>query len=218
MSDENGPSSTPVYSQRKIQASLRKPRFVGIRGWLRSRSGRVVVPLISLLLGIVLGLAAVFLFGESGVGPIDIVPVSGRGDIIVEVDRTFITQLVRKNLISSGMPGQIQNINVNLVQGSQMIVSGEDEFSILGLQLIRPFTFTVQLYTNSCFLKIHIVKADFSNIPVTRLVQNFESQINHQLRQSPSGLPSGFQYCTTSVRTEPAGMFVTYMAIPVSGK
>ena len=146
--------------------------------------------------------------------PIIVVPATSRGDIIVEANRSFVTQLVTKNLNSSGMPGKIQNVNVNLTQGSQMMVSGEDVFSILGVQVVRPFTFVVQLYVSSCVLKIHIVHADFSNIPVTRFAQNFESQINQQLQKRPEGLPSGFQYCTTGVRTEPAGVFVTYTATP----
>lgn len=214
MSYQNKPTSTPSPSEQEAQTTLSKPRFARVREWLRSQTGRILIPLITLLMGIALGIMALFLFGESGVGPIIVVPVSSRGDIIVEADRIFINQLMRKNLISSGMPGQIQNVNVNLTQGSQMMVSGEDEFSILGVQVIRPFTFIVQLYVSSCLLKIHIVHADFSNLPVTRFAQNFESQINQQLQQRPEGLPSGFQYCTTGVRTEPAGIFVTYTAIP----
>ena len=215
MSYQNQPSSTPLPSQQEAQTTLSKPRFARVRGWLRSRTGRVLIPLITLLVGIILGITALFLFGESGVRPINVVHVSSRGDIIVEADRTFINQLVRKNLVSSGMPGQIQNVNVNLTQGSQMMVNGEDEFTILGIQVIRPFTFTVQLYVSSCFLKVHIVHADFSNIPVTSFTQSFESQINQQLQKKPEGLPSGFQYCTTGVRTEPAGMFVTFEATPM---
>ena len=194
---------------------MSKPRFAQVRGWLRSRTGRIVIPLITLLVGVVIGVAALFLFGETGGGPIIIVPGSAKGDIIVEADRIFITQLVTKNLTSSGMPGQIQNVNVNLKEGGQMIVSGEDVLQIFGVQVNRPFTFDVQLYVRSCFLKIHIVHADFSNIPVTSFAQSFESQINQQLQQKPEGLPSGFQYCTTGVRTEPTGIFVTYEAIPV---
>ncbi len=169
MSYQNQPSSTPLPSQLEAQTTLSKPRFARVRGWLRSRKGRVLIPLITLVVGIVFGIGAVFLFGDSGVGPIIVVPASSKGDIIVEADKSFITQLVRKNLNSSGMPGQIQNVNVNLTQGSQMMVSGEDEFTILGIQVIRPFTFTVQIYASSCVLKIHIVNADFSNIPVTTL-------------------------------------------------
>jgi hypothetical protein len=163
--------------------------------------------------GIVLGITGLFLFGESGVRTIITAPTPSRGDIIVEAEREYIAQLVRKNLNSSGMPGQIQKVTVNLTQGSQMMVSGEDKFSILGFQVTRPFTFTVQIYVSSCALKIHIVHADFSNMPVTRFAQNFESQTNQQLQQRPEGLPSGFQYCITGVRTEPAGLFVTYEAI-----
>ena len=214
MWDQNQPSSTPLPSKQETQTTLSKPRFARVREWLRSRTGRVLIPLITLLVGIALGITALLLSGESGVGPIIVVPASSKGDIIVEADRSFITQLVTKNLISSGMPGQIQNVNVNLTQGSQMMVSGEDVFSILGIHVIRPFTFIVQLYVSSCVLKIHIVHADFSNIPVTRFAQSFENQINQQLQKKPEGLPSGFQYCTTGVRTEPVGMFVTYTAIP----
>ncbi len=43
-----------------------------------------------------------------------IVPAPSRGDIIVEAERAFLTQLVKKNLSNSGMPGQIENVEVNL--------------------------------------------------------------------------------------------------------
>jgi hypothetical protein len=215
MSYQNQPTSTSAPSQQEAKTTLNRSRFAPVRGWLRSRIGRIVIPLITLLVGVILGVTAVFLSGELGVGQVMIVPGSSKGDIIVEADRIFITQLVTKNLTSSGMPGQIQNVNVNLKEGGQMMVSGEDVVQIFGVQVNRPFTFNVQLYVSSCFLKIHIVHADFSNIPVTSFAQSFESQINQQLRQKPEGLPNGFQYCTTGVRTEPAGIFVTYEAIPV---
>ena len=214
MSYQNEPSSTPSHSKEEAQTILSKSRFARVRGWLRSRTGRVLIPLITLLVGIALGIALLFLFGESGVRPIIVVPASSGGDIIVEANRSFITQLVTKNLNSSGMPGKIQRVNVNLTQGSQMIMSGEDVFSILGVHVIRPFTFIVKPYVSSCILQIHIVQADFSNIPVTRFVQSFENQINQQLQKKPEGLPSGFQHCTTGVRTEPVGVFVTYSATP----
>jgi hypothetical protein len=43
-----------------------------------------------------------------------IVPAPSRGDIIVEAERAFLTQLVKKNLSNSGMPGKIENVEVNL--------------------------------------------------------------------------------------------------------
>ena len=68
MSYQNQPSSTPLPSQQEAKTTLSKPRFARVRGWLRSRTGRVVIPLIALLVGVVLGVTALFLFGESGVG------------------------------------------------------------------------------------------------------------------------------------------------------
>lgn len=214
MSNQNQPFSTPLPSQQETQTTPSNARFARVRGWLRSRTGRVLIPLIALLLGIVIGIAAIFLFGTSGMEPIIVIPASTKGDIIVEADRSFINQLVTKNLNSSGIPGQIQNVNVNLARGSQMMVSGKDIFSILGVNVTRPFSFIVHPYVSSCVLKIHITHADFSNIPVTSFAQSFESQINQELQMKPEGLPSGFQYCTTGVRTEPTGMFVTYSAKP----
>jgi hypothetical protein len=169
---------------------------------------------VALLLGMVLGIAGIFLFGESGAGPNKVVPLTTRGDIIVEADSTFITQLVTKNLNNSGIPGKAQNVTVNLIEGDQMIINGEDVFPFLGVQVSRPFTIVVQPYVSSCALKIHIVHAAISNVPVTNFSQSFENQINRQLANKPEGLPSGFEYCTSGVRTEPAGMFITYTAIP----
>jgi hypothetical protein len=57
-------------------------------------------------------------------------PASSKRGIIVEADRSFITQLVKKNLNSSGMLGRIQNVNVNLTQSNQLMVCGEDELSM----------------------------------------------------------------------------------------
>ena len=213
MSNQKQPPPPLLPSQQEVRQSF-KVIFDQVRAWLRSRTGRILVPIVALLLGIVLGIAGIFLFGESGAGPIKVVPLTTRGDIIVEADSAFITQLVKKNLNNSGIPGQAQNVTVSLIAGDQMIISGEDVFPFLGVQVSRPFTFVIQPYVSSCVLKIHIVHADIGNIPVTSFSQSFEDQINQQLATKPEGLPSGFEYCTSGVRTEPDGMFITYTAIP----
>ncbi len=213
MQQQNRPPSVPLPSQPQPAPST--PGFVRYRSWMRSRTGRIVIPLVTLWVGMVLGIATLFLYGLSGGGQIVIVPASTKGDIIVEIDRAFLTQLVTKNLRASGMPGQIENVEVDLAQGNQMTVNGDDRFSLLGVGVTKHFTFVVQPYVSSCFLQIHVVHADFSSIPVTGFTQTFENNINKQLRKKPEGLPNGFQYCTTGVRTEPVGMFVTYSARPV---
>jgi hypothetical protein len=113
------------------------------------------------------------------------------------------------------MPGNISNVAVDLALGDQMTINGDDGFSLLGIGVTKHFTIVVQPYVSNCVLQIHVVHADVSSIPVTGFVQSFESHINQQLQQKPSGLPKGFQYCTTGVRTTPAGMFVTYSAVPI---
>lgn len=212
MSYQNRSPSMPLSSQEQAQTT---PRFARVRKWLRSRTGRVVIPLAALLVGIVLGIAAIFLYGLKGEGQMVIVPSSVKGNIIVEADKAYITELVTKNLRDSGMPGQIENVQINLSQGDQMTVNGDDGFSVLGIGVARHFTLVVQPYVSSCYLQVHIVHADFSNVPVTGFADIFESHINQQLRVKTEGLPTGFQYCTTGVRTEPSGMFVTYTATPV---
>lgn len=215
MSDQYQPPSIPLSSQQQPQTTPRSLRFARVREWLRSRTGRVVIPLVALLVGIVIGIAAIFLYGLTGEGQIVIVPSSVKGNIVVEADKAFLTQLVTKNLRDSGMPGQIENVTVDLSQGDQITVNGDDGFSVLGIGVARHFTFVVQPYVSSCVLQIHVLHADFSSIPVTGFAQVFESNINQQLQQKPQGLPNGFQYCTTGVRTESGGMFVTYLATPV---
>jgi hypothetical protein len=215
MQYQNQPPLIPLSSQTQPQTPPPKPRFTRLRGWLRSRTGRVVIPLAALCVGIGLGIVAIVLYGLSGEGQIVIAPSSGRGNIVVEADKAFLAQLVTNNLRDSGMPGQIENVRVNLANGDQMTVNGDDGFSVLGVGLTRHYTFVVQPYVSSCFLQVHVVHADFSNVPVTGFAHIFESHINQQLQMKPEGLPIGFQYCTTGVRTEPSGMFVTYTATPV---
>jgi hypothetical protein len=193
----------------------RKPRFARIRAWLRSRTGRIVVPLVALVLGIAIGIGSLLFYGLSGEGQVLLVPTSGKGDLIVEADKAFLTHVVEMNLRDAGMPGNISNVEVDLANGDHMTINGDDGFSLLGIGVTKHFTIVVQPYVNNCVLQIHVVHADVSSIPVTGFVQSFESHINQQLQQKPSGLPKGFQYCTTGVRTAPAGMFVTYSAKPI---
>jgi len=187
-----------------------------VRSWLRSRAGRIVVPLVALLVGVALGVVVLLLIGLSGQGQTVATPQAGQSDLVVEADRAFLTNLVIQNLRKSGMPGTIENVNVTLAQGDQFTINGDDTFSVLGIGLTKHFTVVVQPYIRTCMLQIHVVSANLSGIPVTGFVQSFESSINQQLQQKPTGLPGGFQYCTTSVRTQPDGMFVTYSATPIA--
>jgi hypothetical protein len=219
MSQASQPPSAPLSSQEpsgplQPVPAERRPRLAKLRSWLRTRRGRIIVPLVALLLGFGLGLSAILWYGYSGEGQVVIVPAPRTGDIIIEADRAFITDLVEKNMSASGLPGAVKNVRVDLVDGDRMTINGDDVYNLLTAQFSRHFTLIVQPYVQSCVLQIHIVHADTGGIPVTGFAQAFQNGINQQLQKKPAGLPGGFTYCTTGVRTEPVGMFITYQATP----
>lgn len=204
--------SAPEREERefKMQGSVRSPR-----SRRRGRLSRIIVPLFMLLLGIAIGLSALLWYGFSGEGPLVIIPPSARGNVIIEADKDFVTQLVQKDLADAGLPGQVTNVQVELERGAEIIITGSDTYSLLGAQLTRHFTVNVQPYVQSCTLQMRVTHADLGGIPVTTTVQSFEGDINRQLGQKPDTLPGGFTYCTVGVRTEPGGLFITYQATPV---
>src|SRR5438874_2203588 len=107
----NNPPGPPLY-QLPTDSPVptpRKPRFVKLRSWLRSRTGRIIVPLVALVLGIVIGILSLLFYGLSGEGQVLLVPISGKGDIVVEADKAFLTHLIEMNLRNAGMPGTIKN-------------------------------------------------------------------------------------------------------------
>lgn len=210
MNKQGPPLSTPLLPPPR-------PRFLyRIRAWLRTRTGRIVLPIGTWIIGLVMGILILLLIALGGEGQLHSAPkLPASGDIIVEADRAYLTHLVMQNLQGAGLPGTIKNVRVSLIHGDQMTITGDDEFSFLGIEMTRNFTLVAQPYVTSCVLQIHVVHADVNSIPVTGFVEAFENNINHQLGVKPTGLPNGFTYCTVGVRTETAGLFVSYSATPV---
>lgn len=193
----------------------RKQRLRRTRRWLRSRTGRIVVPLVALVLGLAVGLSSVIWYGLSGEGPLVIVPPAAQGNLVIDANKDFVTQLVRNDITGAGLPGHVQNVTVTLVHGAKMVIQGDDVYPVMFLTITKHFTVDVQPYVQSCVLQIRVTHADLSGIPVTTFVQSFQSKVNQELAKKPAGLPGGFAYCTVGVRTEPGGMFITYQAVPV---
>jgi hypothetical protein len=217
MSEPTSPLPSAIRktnTAKKPPKSTGKPPFKRLRRWMRSRTGRVIIPLVALLLGIIVGIGSLFLYGLSGEGKVLPVPGPGRTDISVVADRAYITSIVSANLSESGLPGTIENVQVDMTSGDQLTINADDAFSVLGIGFSKHFTVIVQPYIGNCSLQVHVTHADLSSIPVTGFVSAFESNINTQLQQKPTDLPQGFQYCATSVSTQPAGMLLTYSAIP----
>ena|SRR5215472_10049141 len=215
------PSTSPV--SRPIAPS-RKPRFARTRGWLRSRSGRAIVPGVAFMLGIGVGVVALLLyaFTLSTEGRVLVTPLPPPGgDIIVQVGPAYITRLLYRNLRNSNLPGSVENVQVRLadsdrIHSAQMTITGDENISTLGIVATRPFTIVVQPLIRGCQLQVHVLHADFSGVTVTGFAATFEGKINEQLEMKPGGLPAGFQYCATNVRTKPQGLFLTYAATPVA--
>lgn len=193
----------------------RKQPLRRTRRWLRSRAGRIVVPLLALLLGLAIGLSSVIWYGLSGEGPLVIVPPAAQGNLVIDANKDFVTQLVRNDITDAGLPGHVQNVKVDLKHGAMIVIQGDDVYPVMFLTITKHFTVDVQPYVHACMLQVRVTHADLSGIPVTTFVQSFESKVNQELAKKPAGLPGGFAYCTVGVRTETGGMFITYQAIPL---
>ncbi len=214
------PSQQFSRPPRRRVPSLRLPPWLRLPSRLHLPPRRIVIPCISFVLGIVLGVGAilVYAFSISSDGrPLPIPPPPGSGDIVIQAGPAYLTQIVGRNLRSAGLPGQVKNVRVTLQHGDLLLVDGDDQFaSILGIQITRHFTVSLQPYASACQLKMHVVRADMNGIPVTGFAETFEGKINKQLEVKPGGLPGGFAYCTIGARTETQGLFITYSAKPLA--
>ena len=197
---------------------LSKPRVARIRTWLRTRQGRIASLSMLFLIGLfvgVLGVLLYFLSISADLQPLSLPSTPQTGSIVVQVSNTYISQIVQKNIQSAGLPGQVQNIHVQLAHNQPITVTGDDVTSVLGINVTRHFTILLQPYIQLCQLHVHVLRADLSGIPVTGFVATFEGKINQQLQVKVSNLPQGFIYCTVGVHTETNAVFIVYSATPV---
>jgi hypothetical protein len=196
--------------------SLPTQRLTTMNTQLRNRAGRLLLVCVTLLIGIVLGVAGTLLsfLAISDTNPLLPTSVTPTGNIVVQADPSFLSHLVQAKLQSSGPPGTIKNVQVQLAHGDEVTINGDDEFTVLFAKITRSFTLQVQPYVSACQLQVHVVSAHFANFPLTGFVTAFEGQVNQQLRNKLNGLPGGFSYCTTGVHTEPTGLYITYTATP----
>lgn len=219
MDSESRLPSAPLASQSSSLPPPHTSRFDTIRAKMRGRVGRIFIACILFLLGLFCGIIGIFvlLFTVSPNNPVVANPVAtGTSDIVVQVGRAYITHLVSNALQSSGLPGSIQNVQVTLASGDAATVTGDDQISVLGIGTTKYFTIVIQPYVATCQVHIHVLHVDLGGIAVTGFASLFEGQVNSQIQVNTSKLPIGFTYCTSSVRTDPQGVFVSYSAKPVA--
>ncbi len=183
-----------------------------------TRRGRPLLSFLLFLLGIMLGILATLffiLFVAHDRTPIQTTASTQPSSLTVQISNTYLTQLVSGKLKTSGLPGDVSNVQVVLASNNLIQVSGTDNVSVFGIGSIpAPFSLTLQPYTQTCQPKVHLIHADLGNIPVTDFTQNYEDQINQAIQLKSSDLPSGFNYCATSVHTQSDSLNIVYSATP----
>jgi len=217
MDSENRSPSAPLASQSTSSPTPQKSRLDAVRAFLRNRWRRILFVCLAFLPGLLCGVigVVVILFVISPDSSVVVnPPAPGTNAIVVQGGTAYITHLVDNALQTSGLPGSIQHVQVTLARGDQATIRGVDQITILGIGTTRNFTIIIQPYVASCQVKVHVLHVDLGGIAVTAFASQFEGQINTQIQVNTSKLPAGFTYCTTSVRTDPQGVFVTYSAIP----
>lgn len=184
---------------------------------VRTRRGNPLLSFLLFLLGIMLGILATLffiLFVAHDRTPIQTASSTQSSSLTIQISSTYLTQLVSGKLKASGLPGDISNVQVMLTNNNSIQVSGEDRFNLIVTSVTRPFTLTLQPYTQSCQPKVRLIHADLGNIPVTNFAQTYEDQINQDIQLKSSDLPPGFTYCATSINTQSNALSIVYSATP----
>ena len=181
------------------------------------RRGNPLLSFLLFLLGIMLGILATLfyiLFGAHDRASIQTTSSTQPSSLTVQISSTYLTQLVSRKLKTSGIPGDISNVQVTLANDNSIQVTGQDRFSLFVISVTRPFTVTLQAYTQSCQPRIRLIHADFSDIPVTNFAQSYETQIDQEIQFKTSDLPEGFTYCAVSTHTQANALSIVYSATP----
>jgi hypothetical protein len=190
------------------------PPVSPVRPARRSYSCLVVALLLGIIMGI-LSILLVFLFGGGDRPPV--LPSSSSGKdaaVVVQLSRTFLSQLIQKKADFSGLPGTVSNIQVEQIQQNEITITADDQVGILGINTTKRFTLKLQPVVSNCVVRMHVLHADLQGVPITNAVATFEDQINQQLSQTGTALPGGFTYCATQVRTEAQAVIISYSATP----
>ncbi|MBX5448488.1 hypothetical protein [Thermogemmatispora sp.] len=215
-------SLPPVFSPSALEAGWSQP--------LRSPTpaqGRVRrwLPLGTFLLGMLSGasgalaLLLVMLLMLGTDRPPLSSPPAGQSDVVLQLSSTYLTALVTRSLPQVGLPGQASNVRVILQPGALVDVTGDETLTLLGVSVTRPFTLQLQPLASACHLQVHLLHADLGGLPLTWLALPLETRLNELLTRqpAPTGLPSGFRYCTVAVHTTADALWISYRAEPTAG-
>lgn len=215
MESQHEAPTEPIVADKNVSSvKSRKPS-----PQVKPRRGNPVISFLLFVLGIMLGILATLLFvvfGAHDNTPLPSVASPQNMSLTVQVESTYLTQLVSRELTTAGLPGDISNVHVTLTGDDRVVVQGDDTFNLFVTSVTQPFTVTLQPTIQACQPHVHVLHADLGTIPVTTFATNYESLINQKIQQKGSNLPSGFTYCAVGVRTAPEALYFTYLATPMS--
>src|SRR5579875_252879 len=183
-----------------------------------ARRGAGCMTLLALVLGLGIGVVGTLLYITSTGGdrpPLSTPAVPSNGAILVQLSTAYAGQLIEKDIGTLGVPGTIENVQVTAQQNNQLTVTGDDRLTVLGIPITKNFTLRLQPLAQNCQFRVHVLHADLGGMPVTGFVAQFEDRTNQQLHFGKAGLPPGFAYCTTGVRTGTAGLSLILSATPI---
>jgi len=169
------------------------------------------------LLGIVIGCLGLLLVISMFMGDKEIIRVpasNGNDAIIIQVSASYLAQTIQKSMQSSGLPGDIKNVKVSFNRNNQVIVAGDNQVSILGLNITKHFTVVLQPFVQDCQIHVRVLHADLDGIPTTALVALLETQVDQQLQAMMLAMPKGFTYCASNVRADRQRLEIVYSATP----
>ena len=180
---------------------------------------RFVLPVLCFIGGMLVGMLGLFvavLLGNADQSPVATPPASQSAALVVQISSTYVNQIAQQKANTYGIPGTVKNVHVTFVHNGPVTITGDDEMSLLGLHVTKHFHMDVQVYASGCKPMIHVLRVNFSGIPITGFASSFEKSTNQQLQGSITGLPEGFIYCMTAIHTEPQGPEVSFAAQPMS--
>src|SRR5205807_10146674 len=125
----------------------------------RRRPLRITFALLTFLIGIVVGGAAVLLiiFANSGTNHPLVTHPSEPGNISAQVDASLIGPIAQQSLKQSGIPGKISNIQVTFAEGSEMTITGQYQYTVLNIPVTQQFTILHQPIIDAFKLQSDII-------------------------------------------------------------
>lgn len=183
----------------------------------RSRTLFGAIFFLGCVLGIMLGVFGSFLYvALASDKPLPVTaPTFGSPAVFVKVTSQHFAQIAQQKASNVQVPGTLQSIQAKMQRNQPIMLTGDDQISLLGFPVTRRFTVRMQPYVNACRLQMRVLHVDLAGVPMPAVANSMEQQLNQQPLLDSSALSKKFVYCVTEAHTEDDGLYLTLTAQPV---